>query len=124
MSEKLCTECGRFPLHETWCSHYEPGEKAGTNSPGKAGERPPPQTELVVRQAIAGEFMRVIRQRRISQQALSRASGVDQAVISLMLAERRTPSIESLARLADALNHRIEFKLKLRWNRKAPDERQ
>jgi len=49
------------------------------------------------------QIRRIRRSRGLSQDRLAELSGVDQSSLSLIETGRRTPTIDTLARLADAL---------------------
>jgi transcriptional regulator with XRE-family HTH domain len=81
----------------------------------------------LLRPPFASALRKLRRQRRLSQDALGERAGVDRTYVSMMERGCRTPSLTTLARLAEGLGITLQeligaFERELEGGRMSPEE--
>lgn len=74
--------------------------------------------ERTILTELVGTVVGIREKEGISQSELSRRSGVPQKTISLMTNSHTKPSLETLAKLIDALDYDLEIKVTKKKKRK------
>jgi len=82
------------------------------------GDRGALYEEERLRLYVGEELARALEESGLSMPQVSEKAGYDASVMSLILAAKRDPSIESLARLAYAMGFRAVVKLERREGRR------
>jgi gp16 family phage-associated protein len=65
--------------------------------------------DAVLKGHVAHELREAMVKKGISQAALAKASGLSEATVRRVLRANGSPTVGSLARIADALGMRVEF---------------